>query len=123
MRLRRTTCVVLLLVTVVVLLLLWAWGPVGIRMLTGGPAVKVMISEETTHIVKPLRNDGYVDYVAALNEQLSQGVTPQNNMVVLFLKAIGPYNIEEGQRNRYFRLLGIPPLPEEGTTLRRSTDT
>ena len=89
-------------------------GPVVIRMLTGHSGVQVTISKETTHILGPLRKDGYVDYVAALNERCSRGVTPENNMVVLFVKATGPGNVEEEHRDEYFRLLGIPPPPTKG---------
>ncbi len=78
------------------------------------PKVLVTISKETTCITKPLRKDGYVDYIAALNERLSDGVTPENNAAVLFWKAVGPQSIEKSQRVAFFKMLGIPPLPETG---------
>ena len=40
------------------------------------PRVAITISKETTRIVRPLRKDGYVDYIAALNEHYSRGTTP-----------------------------------------------
>ena len=80
----------------------------------GKPRVLVTISEETTYITEPLRADGYPDYVAALNERCSEGVTPENNSAVLFWKAMGPSSIEEKDREKYFEMLGIPPLPDEG---------
>ena len=33
------------------------------------PKLPFTISKETTYIVEPLDNDGYPDYVAALNER------------------------------------------------------
>jgi hypothetical protein len=78
------------------------------------PRVLVTISKETTYITEPLRKDGYVDYVAALNERASKGVTPENNAAVLFWKAIGPAEIEPNQRDEFFKILGIAALPEKG---------
>ena len=52
--------------------------------------VLATISKETTYITEPLRKDGYPDYVAAMNQRLSQGVTPENNAAVPFWKAMGP---------------------------------
>ena len=75
---------------------------------------RIIISKETTYLTQPLRKDGSVDYVAALNERYSQGVTPENNAAVLFWKAVGPGEIRPEYRGEYFRLLGIAPLPEKG---------
>jgi hypothetical protein len=76
--------------------------------------VLVTISKETTYITEPLRPDGYPDYIGALNERLSKGVTPENNAAVLLWKAMGPADIYEPIREQYFQMLGIPPLPEKG---------
>jgi hypothetical protein len=70
--------------------------------------VLVTIAKETTVITKPLRKDGYPDYIAALNEMYSKGVTPETNAVVLFWQAVGPAPIEPKYRAKYFQLLGIP---------------
>jgi hypothetical protein len=72
------------------------------------------ISKETTYITEPLRKDGSVDYVAALNQRSSKGVTPQNNAAVLFWTAVGPGDIDEMYRQKYFQMLGMPALPEKG---------
>lgn len=72
------------------------------------------ISKETTYITEPLREDGYPDYVAALDRRLREGVTPENNAAVLLWKAVGPGEIWKEHRERYFEMLGIPPLPEKG---------
>lgn len=82
------------------------------------PAVpSVTISRETTYLVSPLRADGYVDYVEALNRQCSQGVTPQNNAAVSFWRAIGPKPLPEEVRKPFFQRLRIAPLPDEGPYL------
>jgi hypothetical protein len=78
------------------------------------PRVLVTISKDTTVITEPLRPDGYPDYVAALNQRFSKGVTPENNSAVLFWKALGPKAIDEKHRDQYFKMLGIPRVPEEG---------
>jgi hypothetical protein len=81
------------------------------------PKVLVTISKETTYITEPLRSNGYPDYVAALNQRLSEGVTPENNAAVLLWKAMGPKMLDDKNREPFFRMLGIPPLPEEGDYL------
>jgi hypothetical protein len=78
------------------------------------PRVLVTISKETTYITEPLRPDGYPDYVAALNQRFSAGVTPENNAAVLFWKAMGPGMLGKKDQEAYFKMLGIPPLPESG---------
>jgi hypothetical protein len=78
------------------------------------PGVLVTISKETTYITEPLRQDGYPDYIAALNQRASQGVTPENNAAVLFWKAMGPGASDAKNRERRFQMLGILPLPEKG---------
>jgi hypothetical protein len=78
------------------------------------PHVLVTISKETTYLTEPLRPDGYPDYLAALNQRCSQGVTPENNAMVPFWKALGPGEIRQQDRKQYFQMLGIQLLPEKG---------
>ncbi len=78
------------------------------------PRVLVTISKETTYITGPLRKDGYVNYLAAVNQRFREGVTRENNSAVLFWQAMGPPDINTGLRDRYFQMLGVRPLPEEG---------
>jgi hypothetical protein len=75
---------------------------------------KITISRETTYITSPLRQDGYVDYLAALNDYCSQGITPENNAAVYYWQAVGPKEIHENVRQAYFQLLGIDMPPEDG---------
>ncbi len=76
--------------------------------------VLVTISKETTYITEPLRKDGYPDYIAALNQRASEGVTPENNAAVLFWTAVGPTELRPEEREKFFKMLGIPALPEQG---------
>ena len=78
------------------------------------PKVAVTVSKDTTYITEPLRKDGSVNYIAALNERTRQGVTLENNASVLFWQAVGPGEIWEEIRDQYFQMLGIPILPEKG---------
>ena len=51
--------------------------------------IDLKVSKETTLLTEPLRSDGTVDYVAAINERFGKGVTPENNALVALLPAIG----------------------------------
>ena len=81
------------------------------------PRPKITISKETTYITEPLRADGYPDYLAAINQRCSAGVTPENNAAIPFWQAVGPKGIDQKVRKRYFELLGIAELPEEANYL------
>ncbi|MFZ1933692.1 MAG: hypothetical protein WAU84_08100, partial [Thermoguttaceae bacterium] len=81
------------------------------------PSPKIAVSKETTYVTAPLREDGYVDYIAAINERCSHGVTPKNNAAVPFWQAVGPKPLDMRIRERYFELLGIAELPEQGDYL------
>ena len=72
----------------------------------------ITVSKETTYITAPLRPDGSVDYLKSLNEP-PEGVTPENNAAVMFFKAMGPGMVQQPYRDQYYKMLGIPPLPEE----------
>lgn len=78
------------------------------------PKPRLEISKETTVIDGPLTEDGYVDYLAALNEHASHGVTPENNAVVLLMQAVGPSVVEEKVRAEFFQKLGVEVPPAEG---------
>lgn len=79
------------------------------------PPPKITISKETTRFTEPLRPDGFVDYHAAVNRYFSKDVTAENNACVLLYQAMGP-RPEGGNRqpDRFFQLMGIEPLPDEG---------
>ena len=75
---------------------------------------KITVSPETTYLTGPLRPDGTVNYLAALNQQLSDGVTPENNAGVLLVQAIGPAIFDVDASSRWLETLGIDDLPAEG---------
>jgi hypothetical protein len=52
---------------------------------------KFTIGKETTYVSGPVDKDGYIDYAAALNERLREGVTPETNANVLLWQAFGPH--------------------------------
>lgn len=81
------------------------------------PALPYTVSKETTLVTEPLRPDGSVDYVEAINQRMSKGVTPENNAAVFIWRAAGPKEIPAGLRARYFARIGIEPPSEQGNYL------
>jgi hypothetical protein len=79
--------------------------------------MKVAISKDTTFVTGPLRVDGCTDYVAALNELCSKGVTPDNNAAVAFWQAVGPKEIAAELRPAFFQQLGTAVLSDHGPYL------
>jgi hypothetical protein len=78
------------------------------------------VSPETTYITGPLDKNGYVDYVTALNERLSQGIKPEENANVLLWQVMGPRpEGGSGMPPEYWHWLGIQSPPEEGSYLTR----
>src|SRR5690349_10746497 len=51
------------------------------------PLPPFFLAKETTFFSGPLRKDGTVDYVAAINEELGRGVTRENNAAIPLLEA------------------------------------
>lgn len=81
------------------------------------PLPKITISKETTWATEPLREDGTVDYLEAINRLFSKGVTPENNACVLLYQAMGPSPEGNRQPDLFFRRMGVEPLPDEGAYL------
>ena len=75
---------------------------------------KITVSKETTWATEPVGANGFVDYFTVLNRQSGQGVTFENNAVVVLSRALGPQPERQGQPDRYYELLGIDPLPKVG---------
>jgi len=65
------------------------------------------IDKKTTYVTGPVDADGHIDYVAALNERLSKGVTTENNSAVLLWKVIGPHPENLTMSAKFYELLGI----------------
>lgn len=76
------------------------------------PKPKITVSKQTTYILKPVDSDGFVDYLGALNQKGSQGVTPVSNAGVLLVRAWGAKEFEPRERLRYYQLLRIEPPPD-----------
>ncbi len=72
------------------------------------------ISKETTYFTGPLDKDGYIDYEAAINERLGQGIKPEANAAVLLVKALGPIHYGRRMPGRFYKMLGIDEPPEKG---------
>ena len=80
-------------------------------------ALPFTVSSETTILEGPLTESGLVDYLAAFNEQGMQGIAPEDNAAVVYLKAFGPAELPYEYRDQYFEELGIEPLPNDGEYL------
>lgn len=68
----------------------------------------IRIAEETTRITEPLDNEGFVDYLQAINDRYSEGITPDNNFEVIVRQVMGTAEISQEFQARYFKVLGIP---------------
>jgi hypothetical protein len=71
---------------------------------------------DTTRIVGPLREDGVtIDYLTAIEDYFSNGVTRENNAVPLILQALGRGALPKNQpTDGITNRLGMPHLPETG---------
>jgi hypothetical protein len=57
-------------------------------------------NKATTHITAPVTADGRIDYIAAIEAELSKGVTPQNNAAVLLVQVIEPRESDDSIKVR-----------------------
>jgi hypothetical protein len=70
---------------------------------------------DTTRIIKPVQDNGTIDYLTAIEDYFGRGVTSENNAAPLMFRAFGRQALannqpEDGITNR----LGIPHLPGQG---------
>lgn len=63
----------------------------------------------TTHVTAPLDAEGYVDFLAALNQHLGRGVMPSENAAIPILEAIGVADGNLEVTNILRKELGMPP--------------
>jgi hypothetical protein len=77
------------------------------------PAPRLTIGRDTTRITGPLRPDGTLDYLAALNVAAGQGVTPENNAAVLLVRVLDPGKRPNAVEHRRAecKALGVPVPP------------
>ena len=78
---------------------------------------KLRVGKDTTLLTEPLDEHGDVDYAKAIDDRMSAGVTPENNAVVLLLKAAGPSHQGIDYPEEVFQKLGMAPPPAEGNYL------
>ena len=71
------------------------------------------VSKELTVLTEPLDDNGDVDYLEALNEKYSAGVTTEGNAMVKLAEALGPRPKMPELNAEFCRRLGIPDLPEQ----------
>jgi hypothetical protein len=80
----------------------------------GKPAPRLPLGKETTYVTGPLDKQGYINYEAALNDLLSQGITPDKNANALIWMALGPHPEGLSMPLEFFKALGIREPPERG---------
>ena len=69
------------------------------------------ISKETTYFTEPVRTDGTIDYMEALNRRLGAGATKENNAAIPLLEAIGRGRGDRIENfNRVRAKLGMAPI-------------
>ena len=71
------------------------------------PVPAMTVGHDTTRIDGPLDENGYVDYIAALEAESRRGVTPEENGAAAFYRIIGPATIPAAEREEFFGRLGI----------------
>lgn len=77
--------------------------------------IPIDISPDTTRVDGPLRDDGLIDYAAALNTKLSAGIDVDNNLFVVIADLIPPGRWPDAEhRKRTFRMLGVD-MPNDNT--------
>jgi hypothetical protein len=100
------------LVLIVVVLLLVGWALYSAAERSRGKP-RFTIGKDTTYVEGPVDEAGFIDYAAALNERLKEGVTPENNANVLLWQAFGPHPEGATMPPQFFKLMGTEPPPEE----------
>ena len=95
--------VIFVLVPLIMLVLRFGVGGWSARSLT--------VSPQTT-VIEGLGPDGYPDYIAALNAEMSEGVTPENNSAVLLIQAMGPPDLPREMQGEFYKKLGVKPSSE-----------
>ena len=78
------------------------------------PTLQIEPGLETTRITAPLRSDGSIDYLSAIDEHFRAGVTIENNAAVPILQALGRAALAPSQCDAITDRMGMQPLAEEG---------
>jgi hypothetical protein len=75
---------------------------------------RIPVGRDTTFVMGPVDAEGYVDYVAAVNAEFSEGVTSENNAAVVLLRATGMDDVAPAQRAGFLRGLGVKEMVAVG---------
>ena len=76
---------------------------------------RITIARDTTYVTGPRFADGRIDFLSAVNQELSEGVTPENNAVVPLYMASGRFF--EGWRLEAFeKAIGVKGAPNAEET-------
>jgi hypothetical protein len=78
------------------------------------PKAWITLSKETSYVVEPVDADGYIDYLAAVNQITSKDVTVDNNAAVLLIRATDPSIYDRSVQAQLDTLLGVKPVPVVG---------
>ena len=81
------------------------------------PTPKFKLAKETTYVLGPVDEDGYVDYETAVNDMLKGKTTPDTNALVLLMKCFGPKPEGADLHPDFYKWLGVKSLPEDGDYL------
>jgi hypothetical protein len=87
-----------------------AWAQTGTTALK--PKLGYAISRETTYFTGPLKVDGTIDFIAAVNAHFAQGVTPENNAARIIVPLLEPATwgtASNHRRDDVLRALGLDP--------------
>ncbi len=78
----------------------------------------ITVSRQTTHLLGPIDDHGYVKYAKALDRIYSRNVTPENNAAGLIWQATGPEalprRVLEQHLDEFLDRLEIESLPKDG---------
>lgn len=78
------------------------------------PAPALRISKETTYVIGPLDAAGRVDYLAAVEQQYTRDLPPEENAARHYVRAFDPDTRDWPEvRDEMLRRLGLPPVEEQ----------
>lgn len=97
------------------------WLVVGVLLIGGvvwyvtpPPGPRITPGVQTTRVLGPVDAEGYVDFLAALNEHLGKDVSPEDNAAIPLLYALGPNDGDVTHVNLVLAALGQPPWQPGG---------
>ncbi len=67
----------------------------------------IRVGNDSTFVSGPVDVGGYVDYVAAVNEEFSVGVTRENNAAVVLVQATGIKGVTPPHQAAFLSALGL----------------